>query len=241
MVAPGSANWGCPHGLEGFARQEPGRQVAGPALGQRFSCVGSVGDRPAGLRRAAGIRCRAFLQRAAPEHDPHEPREVQDCRVHAAGRRHAEFEAGRVEIRPVETPHVRVREVVDDRGIRRKRAAGHPHGLDDGALDVVREGLTLCHLQRVPHDRDPRIRVLGVRLRLVYQRSPVQAGDRGREIGAGVIEIVSRGRFPDEPGAVRHELAQGEGPSRSGCRERSRGGRSAPVHQYRFRPARRAA
>ena len=105
------------------------------------------------------------------------------------------------------------RKVVDDRGIRNKGAARHPQGLKDGAPHIVRKRFTLRDLQRVPHHRDPGVRVLRACFRLVDQRGPVQACDRGREIGAGVVEVVARGRFPDEPRAVRHELAQRDGHS----------------------------
>ena len=142
------------------------------------------------------------------EHHADEAREVQDRGVHAAGRGHAEFEAGRVEIRPVEPPHVGMGEIVDDRGVRHERAVRHPQGIEDGALHVVREWLALRDLQGIAHDRDPGVRVLGAGLRLVDQRSPVQAGDRSPEIGAGVVEVVARRRLADQPRPMRHQLPQ---------------------------------
>ena len=188
--------------------------VAEPALAEALlhGEAQPISGSGAGLRELGGPHGFERLggEEAIPalEHHSHEAREVQDGRVHAAGRGHAEFEAGRVEIRPVEPPHEGVGEIVDDPRFGRKRAARHPQRLNDCALHVVRERLALRHLQSVSHHRDPRVRVLGAGLRFVDQRSPVQAGDRGREIGAGVVEIVPRRWFPDEPRPMRHQLPQ---------------------------------
>ena len=80
----------------------------------------------------------AALQRAAPEHDLDEAREVEDGRVHAAGGRHPEFEGGRVVVGAVDAPHVGVGEVVDDVGFGRERAVAHADGRQHRALSRSR-------------------------------------------------------------------------------------------------------
>ena len=153
---------------------------------------------------------RAF-QLATSEHDLDEAREVQDGRVHAARGGHPQLEGGRVVVRAVDAPHVGVGEVVDDVGFRGEGAVVHPDGGQHGALHIVREGFALRDFERVAHHRDARVRVLDARLGRVDLGGAVEGGDGGREVGAGVVEVVAHGGFANEARAVRHELAQGDG------------------------------
>ncbi len=199
----GRGELGLPHGFERLGCQEAGVRAVG--VGLAAGRVGRIAG--CGLPAAAAP---GPAQLAAPEHHPHESREVEHGGVHAARRRHPELEGGCVEEPAIESPHVGPGEVVDYILLWDECAARHADRVDDRTLHVIRERLALRDLERVSHHRDPGVRVLGARLGLVDEGRAVQAGHRGREGGAGVIEVVAGGRLADQPGAVRHELPQGD-------------------------------
>ena len=93
----------------------------------------------------------------------------------------------------------------------REGAGGHAEGFQHRAPKVVRKRFVLDGLQRMADHRDARVRVLRARTRGIDEGRAGEAGDGRREIGSAVVEIVPRWRLPDEPGPVRHEMAQGDG------------------------------
>ncbi len=94
------------------------------------------------------------------------------------------------------------------RRVRREGGRRHRHRVEDGVLEVFREGLAGTALEDVPDDRDAGVGVLRVRAGRIDELRAVQARDGRGEGRLGRVEIVADRRLAHEPRAVGHELAQ---------------------------------